>query len=1267
MKTNRLNPCDEIRRAVQQDPSRTEDLPDAWARHVKECAACQVEVQAARRLLEMLRGAGEGFELHANPEKLAQEAIRRANAGEKAHRPMRALAWKPALAVTLGLALATAGFWWWQEPSSKAGQPMAESETSVSSTFRLETAERIGLDGKRQILPQTAAEIASSGDERILLTFSEGTRVQLNEDTRVRLADGKKRALQVERGEILVDVVRQQGLEPLRIQVPDGRVDVVGTRLLVRALAGMSVVSVLRGHVVAESGGRKADVHAGGEALLRNGREPLVQAAASLGGAMEWAQSAPKLETEDPGIGSLRARRPGAAQDAEQALQLVDRTVDVRIQGRVARTEIEEEFANDRPETLEGIYAFPLPPDAQIAALDLLVDGKWEHGAIVEKSRGDRIWAGVIRNAAPKAQKKEIVEYVWVPGPWRDPALLNWKKGSEFEMKIFPIPGKGSRRVRIAYTQILEPVPGGLRYVLPLPSGGKVAAARFRFTAHLGGLAAPNLRVFPYAVTSARTENGVRMEFEASNFAARGNLVVEIPETDPDREIRAWAYRPEPGLAAGSEDFGLVALKPRLPAFAGTRSLDWVFVVDRSWGTRGVRLQFAARMIASLIEQLEAGHRVSVWACNHACSLVHAQAGASRDTAQKIRETVSGLESIGSTSMDAVLDTLEAEIRQGRLVPASTRIVYVSDGVLTTGETQTDRISERIGKKLPGARFSTVALGGSVDEAALSAWARAGGGSALFLKAGEAPELLAGKLLSRQLAVPLENVRIEFPAGARELAPKAPERLWPGEELLLAFRGTQASGDLVLTGTLDGVPFSRRYSLEMAPHAGNSFVPRLWAQGRIRDLEAQAQTPETIKEIVNLSRTFHVLSRHTSLLVLESPAMAKAFGVEDTRPKVDFTGLEDVRESSASGPADEETGLPGGGAGRGKMDADFGTPASAPPMPSMPKASKMDRVASVAESEMPPDFPRRRPPPRMIRMRKEWYRKASISEPRSSEAAWTALQQKKAEYEKNPESRDRLSALVQAALAASRIDEAQELVGRWLQKDPMDAQALLAQADVAFLKGETSRAVDYIESAVDVDPSPLLQARLFALYRAAENPQMACAHALPRAISDASGVEAAVEAARCTGNADRFLAALKPADAARARKLLDAPAPVREPSDHLNLEALWEGDGQVDLAVVTPDGRVVNFTGGARRVSAAFAESKSMEKLAISMERRGEYRIWAVPRKSNGGRPLQGRVKITSYGVSRSFPFAVADKPQAVAVVEISLAFRLVPAPLPGE
>ena len=71
------------------------------------------------------------------------------------------------------------------------------------------------------------------------------------------------------------------------------------------------------------------------------------------------------------GLGELRAKKPGAKEEKDHAVRLARHDVKVRVVGNVARTEIDETFANDTDEELEGVYRFPLPANALIERLAL--------------------------------------------------------------------------------------------------------------------------------------------------------------------------------------------------------------------------------------------------------------------------------------------------------------------------------------------------------------------------------------------------------------------------------------------------------------------------------------------------------------------------------------------------------------------------------------------------------------------------------------------------------------------------------------------------------------------------------------------------------------------------------------------------------------------------------------------------------------------------------------------------------------------------------
>ena len=78
-------------------------------------------------------------------------------------------------------------------------------------------------------------------------------------------------------------------------------------------------------------------------------------------------------------------------------------------------------------------------------------------GELVEKKRAAAIFKGIVEDTVRP----------------RDPALLEWVRGSEFSLKIFPIPAKGSRTVVLRYQQVLTADGPRQVYVYPLSFGAE--------------------------------------------------------------------------------------------------------------------------------------------------------------------------------------------------------------------------------------------------------------------------------------------------------------------------------------------------------------------------------------------------------------------------------------------------------------------------------------------------------------------------------------------------------------------------------------------------------------------------------------------------------------------------------------------------------------------------------------------------------------------------------------------------------------------------
>jgi hypothetical protein len=369
----------------------------------------------------------------------------------------------------------------------------------------------------------------------------------------------------------------------------------------------------------------------------------------------------------------------------------------------------------------------------------------------------------------------------------------------------------------------------------------------------------------------------------------------------------------------------------------------------------------------------------------------------------------------------------------------------------------------------------------------------------------------------------------------------SPARLDPiragGETILVArMSGSNVGGTIKLRGRVAGERFEQSYPLKLtaSTSAGNAFVPRLFAAAKIADLERAGDESQKAT-VIELSKRFAVASRFTSLLVLESEAMFKAFGLDRNAAAPAFTGevgadsstadavgdapdeqaaagetkakgelgaerpLAKKSADSANGFGDDEGSAQGFGSGAGRLGASGGTrggggfsaPQATPaPAATMAPASPGDPFTASPTQQAPrspakvaggPLSPWESPPPpprdggrgrRLVPMRKVFDRKVSF------DASNTFVSQNAAKLlaaesaiASSPDSRDKTIDLFAMYSTAGRLGEAQELTAKWSGRDALDPDALTARADLAARQGDRDRAVRILGGLADVRPN----------------------------------------------------------------------------------------------------------------------------------------------------------------------------------------------------
>lgn len=1177
---------------------------------------------------------------------------------------------------------------------------------------------------------------------RARVTLADGTELSIDRGSEVELSGGKDRAARVKRGTVVADVAHVEG-STARFAFPRGEVEVLGTKLSITAADERASVEVARGAVrVRSDRGRTVEVRAGEEATIIGGGEPVVASSSTMADTMEWSEhrgddaEAPVLR----GLGELRARKPGQTQEKDRAVRLAKHSVKARVVDIVARTEVDETFTNDTDEELEGIYRFPLPPGAQIEKLALEVDGKLIEGAFVDRDRGAAIWRGVIQNAAPKAPKPRE-EIIWVPGPWRDPALLEWQRGGRFELKIFPIPRRGSRRVVLTYTQTVDQSAGIRRFTYPLahdPSGSTRVGSFDMDVQVLGLDKSVGLTMRGYDLKSAG--EGDRRVLHADDFVPAGDLTVEYALPDRDKEVTAWAYAPvesflphtatvtetrsakpvsaeeraaQQAAVAMIEDrspYVAVALRPRLPRWQEAKERLHVLVVDSSRSMFGERFARATKLSSSIVREMDRRDSFVLLACDTTCKAmsggVSPQPSAPGPAAAgEVERFLRGIEPDGGSDLAAAISAARAAA--GAIGGKELRIVYLGDGTPSVGPTRPAHLEAAVRHAVPtgDAAVITVPLGADADTVSLAALARAGGGVMVPYVPGQKVSTAALEVLSAAYGVMLRDVEVELPAGLGQVSPAKLDPIRAGGETIVVARmsaGNEVSGSIKLRGKVAGERFEQTYPLKVlaSGSAGNAFVPRLYAAAKIAEIErsgGDAQKPTAIE----LSKRFAVASRYTSLLVLESEAMFKAFGLDRVAQAPAFTGEQQAesassesdspRDDALGGPAAAATAGPGmekgkadranpysgdgfgsghgrlgGGAAPERKEEAWAAPPAAPPAKPSAAAKSAPRFLGddkAGEWEAPRMRARRYVPMRRVWDKKVSFAAASAFAPNAGKVSTAESALLAA-----PNSRDKTAELFSLYSTLGRIGEAQDLTAKWAGRDALDPDAILARADLAARQGDRDRAIRILGGLADVRPGDrAIQTRLADLQDAAGNPALACEHRITLADlapSEAKLVAAAMSCARAIGQVD-LASALRFDAQDKVREALDKlAAETTKPTvrGEISVSAEWAGDADVDIGLIDAQGRRTSWLGAAgnARVVGRDVRSTRGESLEISGLPQGNY-VVEVTRAGAGSDPVRGDLVVRFGGETTRLPFTLLGARSEVGTVRVYFTSRLVP------
>ena len=576
--------------------------------------------------------------------------------------------------------------------------------------------------------------------------------------------------------------------------------------------------------------------------------------------------------------------RPAAAADAMQGAgllvpiggdyvtaPLLNTDVNIQVNGLVARVSVMQEFENDSPEWVEGVYVFPLPDTAAVDHMRMYIGDRFIEGEIREKEQARKDY-----EAAKTSGKKT--------------SLVEQQRANLFTTAVANIAPGERVIIEIEYLEDLHYDSGtfSLRYPMTV-------TPRYRSDgAAVSDALPPAAPMLPTARSQrvslqASVNAGMPLEIIASRYhpvnvaEANGQYLVSLAggqaPMDHDFEL---LWRPVPSAVPramtfsetinGEPHYLLMVVPPELwpgrccdPAARDDLHHRHLGLdarrVDRAGETRaadGPRYAAARRPLQR--DRIQLDHEAAVPGERDG------RLPAISSVAQQLRARPAGERRHGNVS-GARLRPARTELRR---LPAPGRLHHRRRGGQRRGPVPADRYPAR-----QAARLFTVGIGSAPNSWFMRKAAEAGRGTFTTISAlhevGEKMERLFGKLESPQVT----DIDVQWPGSVLiDSYPEVVPDLYLGEPVVIKARASGAvrPGDVVrITGNSIGGAWGSE--LPLAADTRSAGVGALWARARIAALFDEqrrgADEEQTRLAVVATALAHHLVSRYTSLVAVD--------------------------------------------------------------------------------------------------------------------------------------------------------------------------------------------------------------------------------------------------------------------------------------------------------------------------------------------------------------------------------------------------------------
>jgi Ca-activated chloride channel homolog len=603
-------------------------------------------------------------------------------------------------------------------------------------------------------------------------------------------------------------------------------------------------------------------------------------------------------------VGMQSLRNSGSVTSAQNtatqgALQVVDSSgapkalcplkhtdVKAQISGFLSRVTVTQEFENPFKEKIEAIYTFPLPQNAAVDDMTMLVGNRTVRGKILRREEAEAVYEAA-KNRGQTA------------------SLLNQERPNIFTQSVANILPGEQIKITITYVETLKYEEGSYEFVFPMVVGPRYIPGNA--TGAQGNCFAPDSDGVPDGskVTPAPAPPGMRaghdisldvtldagLPIDALNSKTH-DVAVERPNDRSARiTLRDLATIPNKDFilrydvagkkiedavlthSSGTGGFFTLMLQPpeRVTA-ADVTPKELVFVLDTSGSMQGFPIEKAKETMKLALDNLYPSDTFNLITFSGDEHILFPEpVPATKENLAKAQAFLESRQGSGGTEMmKAIKASMDPSDKQNHI-----RIVcfmtdgYVGNDLQIIGEVQ----------KHPNARVFAFGIGNSVNRFLLDNMAKYGRGEVEYLSLNDDGSAAARRMHERIRNPLLTDISVDWNGLAvSDVYPKTIPDLFSAKPVILTGRYSgNGKGTIRLKGKVSGRDFVREIPVDFSSAQSRDVLATLWARTRVDDLMSQdfngAQQgnmkDEVKQSIIQLGLDYRLMTQFTSFVAVE--------------------------------------------------------------------------------------------------------------------------------------------------------------------------------------------------------------------------------------------------------------------------------------------------------------------------------------------------------------------------------------------------------------